>query len=433
VTVRTAGVCTALLACLATPWLDVRADERAQTEEWPQWGGPRRDFTTSTRLPQTWPEGGPRVAWERPLGDGFSSIAASRGALYTMARRDGREVVVSLRADTGATRWEYGYDAPFSREYSMEHGEGPHATPLVAGRRVFTVGSTGRLHALDAETGVLLWAHDLVGELGGFIRVNGYAASPLAWKQRVIVPVGGESGALVAFDQETGRRVWQSDRDRISPASPILIDLDGETELVAFLYDRVVGLDPDSGRLLWSHPHVTDFGLNVTTPIWTAGQVLLISSAYNGGTRALRLERTGNAVSVRELWFSNRLRLHFSTALLVEGLLCGSSGDLGPAPFTAIDVSTGALAWRQRSIGRVSGVRAPNGLLLLEEDGDLLLADVTREGLTVRSRATVATGTSWTTPAIVGTRIYLRDRQTIRALELSDQRLPPGRTTVGWR
>jgi outer membrane protein assembly factor BamB len=399
--------------------IGVGADSTPAAEDWPQWGGPRRDFTTTARLPAAWPEGGPRMAWERPLGEGFSGIAAAGDALFTMVRRAGREAVVSLRADTGAARWEFAYDAPFSGEYSMEHGEGPHATPLVTGGRVFAVGATGRLHALDARTGAVAWSHDLVTELGGFVRVNGYACSPLAWKQHVIVTSGGRSGAVVAFDQATGRIAWQSEPDRISPSSPVLIDVGGRTELVAFLYDRVVGLDPDSGVTRWSHPHVTDFGLNVSTPVWTEGRVLLLSSAYNGGTRALRLEPTPSGTTrVTELWFSNRLRLHFATALLASGLLFGSSGDLGPAPFTAIDVATGALVWRDRGLARTTGVRAANGLLLLDEDGHLLIADATREGLTIRSRAAVVDGTAWTAPALANGRIYIRNRRTIKAFAL---------------
>jgi outer membrane protein assembly factor BamB len=410
----------ALLLTLASTALP--SADAARREDWPQWGGPRRDFTTTAVLPAGWPEGGPRVAWERQLGEGFSGIAVADGALYTMTRRAGRELIVSLHADTGAPRWEFGYDAPFSGDYSMEHGEGPHGTPLVVSGRVFTVGATGRLHALDARTGAVVWKHDLVGEMGGFVRVNGYACSPLAWKGLVIVTAGGSSGALVAFDQGTGRVVWQSEKDRISPSSPVLIDRDGVHELVAFLYDRVVGLDPDTGVTRWSHPHVTDFGLNVSTPVWTDGQVLLVSSAYNGGTSALRIEPaptpTG-AATVRELWFSNRLRLHFATAILAGGLLCGSSGDLGPAPFTAIDAATGAIVWRKRDLGRVTGIRAPNGLLLLDEDGQLIIADANRDGLTIRSRAAVVDGTAWTAPAIANGRIYLRNRKVIKALELS--------------
>jgi outer membrane protein assembly factor BamB len=396
-----------------------RADGSRAAEDWPQWGGPRRDFTTTAALPSAWPDGGPRVAWERQLGEGFSGIAVADGALYTMTRRAGREVVVSLRADTGEPRWELAYDAPFSSEYSMEHGEGPHATPLVVGGRVFAVGATGRLHALDARTGNVVWKHDLVGEMGGFIRVNGYACSPLAWKQLVIVTAGGSSGALVALDQATGRVVWQSEKDRISPSSPVLIHRDGADEIVAFLYDRIVGLDPDTGATRWSHPHVTDFGLNVSTPVWTDEQVLLLSSAYNGGTRALRIESApAGTASVRELWFSNRLRLHFATAILTGGLLCGSSGDLGPAPFTAIDAATGAVVWRKRDLGRVTGIRAANGLLLLDEDGQLIIAEANRDGLTIRSRAAVVDGTAWTAPTIANGRIYLRNRKAIKALEL---------------
>ena len=152
----------------------------------------------------------------------------------------------------------------------------------------------------------------------------------------------------------------------------------------------------------------------MSTPIWAPGHVLLLSSAYNGGTRALKLERTAAARPRASCGSATGCGCTSPRALLVDGLLCGSSGDFGPAPFTAIDVATGAVVWRQRSVGRVTGVRGPNGVLLLDEDGQLLLADVTREGLTVRARAPVASATAWTAPAIAGD-TRLRPRSTGRS------------------
>ena len=126
----------------------------AETQDWPQWGGPHRNFKSPARgLATSWPEDGPKRLWSRSLGDGFSSIAVARGTLYTMYRRGENEVVVALDAATGDTRWEYAYPAPFSEEYNLEFGPGPHSTPLVVGRHVFTAGATGRVHALERTTG----------------------------------------------------------------------------------------------------------------------------------------------------------------------------------------------------------------------------------------------------------------------------------------
>ncbi len=128
----------------------------AQGSDWPQWGGPARDFKSEAKgLAAAWPEGGPRRLWSRELGEGYSAIAAEGGRLFTMYRRGAQDVVVALDAATGKTVWEYAYDAPFSAEYSMENGPGPHATPTVAGALVFAAGPTGKLHALDKKTGKL--------------------------------------------------------------------------------------------------------------------------------------------------------------------------------------------------------------------------------------------------------------------------------------
>jgi outer membrane protein assembly factor BamB len=123
---------------------------RAQSSDWVQWGGPHRNFVAETKgLATSWPDAGPRRVWQRELGDGYSAIVVERGTIYTMYRKGDNEVAVALDAATGKTLWEYSYAAPFSTDYDMTNGPGPHATPLVSGNFVFTSGSTGKLHCLD--------------------------------------------------------------------------------------------------------------------------------------------------------------------------------------------------------------------------------------------------------------------------------------------
>jgi YHS domain-containing protein len=148
----------------------------AQSSDWPQWGGPHRNFVSDTKgLATTWPATGPQRLWQRELGDGYSGIAVERGMLFTMYRKAENEVVIALDAQSGKTLWEYSYAAPFSPEYDMTNGPGPHATPLVSNDFVFTSGATGKLHCLDKKSGKVLWSHDLLGEFHGTLRVNGYS------------------------------------------------------------------------------------------------------------------------------------------------------------------------------------------------------------------------------------------------------------------
>jgi len=387
--------------------------------EWPQWGGPHRDFTADVAgLADSWPPEGPRKLWSRSLGEGYSGVAVADGRLFTAMRRGNQEVVVALDAATGRTLWEYAYDALFSDSYSMENGPGPHATPLVVSGRVFAAGATGILHALNAETGQPLWSHDLMQEFHGTVRVNGYACSPLAWRDLVILQVGGAGHAVMAFRQADGSIVWQSGDFQNSPASPLLINVGGQPQLVAFLYEHIAGFDPASGALLWSHPHKTDFGLNVSTPVWGPDNLLFVSSGYNGGSRVVRLRRSEGKTTVEEVWSHRLMRVHFTNVVRVGDYVYGSSGDFGPAPFTALQVRTGQVAWRYRGLARASLLAVGGRFILLDEDGTLALATPAPEGLRVHSKVELLSHNSWTVPTLAGTTLYLRDRKNILALDL---------------
>jgi outer membrane protein assembly factor BamB len=402
---------------------------------WSQWGGPTRDFKSpSTGLAARWAEGGPRELWSRPLGDGYSAIVVDGGTLYTMYRpvkgfistmvgkvtgdKAEPEVVVALDAATGKTLWEHVYDAPMLPDMGMEYGPGPHSTPLVAGDLVFAPGVTGKLHALDKKTGRVVWAHDLWKDLGGKKQGRGYSCSPLAYGSNVILTLGGPGQALVAFDQKTGRIAWKNGSFDPSPSSPMIIDVDGQPQLVLFHATGIVGVDPASGATYWNHDHQTSYGLNISMPVWGQDHLLFMSSAYSGGSRVIELKQAAGRTAVKELWFNQKLRLHIGNAMRVDNLVIGSSGDFGPAILTALDVRTGQPAWQERGLTRASSVWADGKLILLDEDGVLALARPDAKGLNIQSKAEVLSNRSWTVPTLVGTKLYVRDRVNIKALEL---------------
>ena len=163
-------------------------------------------------------------------------------------------------------------------------GPGPYSTPLIAGGSVFAVGVNGHFHALDKNTGELLWSHNLVDAFD-VTEYNAFASSPLAFGQTVILPLGGSGHGVVAFDRDTGAVAWKSHRFDLAPGSPVLISVDGQDQLVVLAQQEMVGLDPADGRLLWSHPHQNELGLNISTPLWGRDSLLFFSSAYDGGSR----------------------------------------------------------------------------------------------------------------------------------------------------
>jgi outer membrane protein assembly factor BamB len=402
----------ALLGALLLPLVGSRP-------AWPQWGGPNRDFTTSDPgLAESWPNGGPRTIWRRPLGDGFSAIVSDGETLFTLYRDGADDVIVSLDAATGRTRWETRLPSPFQETCSERLGPAPRAAPLLTGGRVISVSAGGQLRSLDQRTGALQWTLELVPPGSETAKPCGYATSPIAYKDTVITMAGGPSRGVVAIDAATGRERWSSQDFVNGYSSPILVDLDGRPELIAFTAGEVSGLNPDNGALEWTRPHPADFGVNVAMPIFGADRLLFVSSAYNGGSRVLRLTRTASGVSADEIWAHRRVRIHFGNAVRIGDTIYASNGDFGTAPFAAVDVTTGDMLWRDRAVGRATLIAAGRRLVILDEEGVLTLATPGDAGLQVHAQATIFDERSWTAPTLVGTALYARDRREIVALDL---------------
>jgi outer membrane protein assembly factor BamB len=193
----------------------------------------------------------------------------------------------------------------------------------------------------------------------------------------------------------------------------------GLEQLVYFASNEVVGLDPATGKRLWGHGHETSYGLNIAPPVTGDDGLLLVSSAYSGGTRALRLTRDGNKTRVQELWFTNQMRVHHGNLIRIGGYAYGSSGDFGPTPLSAVDLRTGEVVWRDRAFAKAKLLLAGGRLIVLDEDGSLGLVTMSPQGLQVQARAEIFSGRSWTFPTLVGTRLYLRDRKKMLALDLA--------------
>ena len=397
------------------------------TPSWTQWGGPTRDFMSpSTGLAASWPAAGPRRLWSRAFGEGHSMVLAEGGRLYSMYRPPaparGRfaqeEVVAALDAATGKTIWEHKYASPTAGvDYS--EGAGPHATPLITGNRLIVAGSRREFFALDKTSGKVLWSHDFIKEFAAPDVDRGMANSPLLFNNTVIVPIGGKGQAVGAFNAQTGALVWKAGDVEYSPASPILIDVDGQQQLVVFGGDRIAGMDPANGRALWSHPHRTDWGLNISNPVWSAADhLLLLSSAYGSGSRALELRQAGGKTTVTQRWAVNRVRVHIGTIIRLGDTAYMSSGDFGPAFLTAVNTKTGAVLWQDRSFSRAQLLHADGKLIILDEDGTLGIATVSPQGMKVLARAPILENLAWTPPTLVGRTLYVRDRKTIAAYDL---------------
>lgn len=417
--------CAALLAGTCAITVPV-SESKAQ---WPQWGGPNRDFKIETSgLADSWPSGGPKKLWHRELGDGYSSIIVDDGFLYTMYRKgrtEAHEYTIALDAQTGKTIWEHAHRSPLmSQDDSGWGGLGPNATPLTVGDRLYTVGSRAMLHCFEKRTGRVVWEKDLATTLGAPVsQTTGYSPSPIAYGDTLILAVGcpraersnvsaeSRGQALVAFNQATGDVAWKALDFEMGFSSPIMIRFSGQGQLVCATRSGLIGVDPAAGRLLWRHSKAG----SIVTPVWNGSDMLFYSSGGDDAVGlAVKLSRKGGETVPEELWVNKKIGIWQPTPVQVNDCLYGSTSQL----MLGVNMRTGERVWAKRGYPMAGCVLGDGKLIILDQNGKLTLATGTPEGLTVHSQCQVTEKYSFTAPTLVGKTLYVRDRKHIMAFDL---------------
>jgi outer membrane protein assembly factor BamB len=391
--------------------------------DWTVWGGPQRNFVSPAtglfaHVGERWIATPPARLWQRDLGDGYSGIAVEGSRLYTGFRRGSSDVFTALDAATGRTVWEHVYAAAFSNAYAAGVGPGPYAMPQVIGDRVVTASGIGQIYSLDKLTGRPVWAINLYEQFGGQRLDFGYSSHPLPYKDSLIVLAGGRTSAVLRVRQTDGSPVWQRHNLRSAHSSPLLIDVDGQPQVVLLLADEIVGIEPESGDLLWRHPHPTENGLAISTPVWAPGNLLFVSTAYGGGARGLRLSRAGNITTVQELWYNPRVQVHFGSVIRDGGMVYVSNGQ-SVGILSAVELATGRIVWQVRDFVKAQLVAADGRLLIVDEDGNLGVGMATPQRFQALAKWPLLSSVAWTPPTLAGTRLYVRDRKALLALDLS--------------
>jgi outer membrane protein assembly factor BamB len=388
---------------------------------WTQWGGPRRNFQTdASGIKDVWPASGPRVVWKRLLGEGYSAPVVENGVVYTMYGRPREEVVIAANAETGQTLWEAASPMSFISDAGVEMGNGPYASPLIAGDRLITAGVAGKLQCFDKRTGKVQWTQELWSTHQGSRLMYGYASSPIAFRDLVIVPVGAPGKSIMAFRQTDGSVAWATLDFGNVYSSPVLIDVSGLEQLAVLMDGAMLAVNPHNGDEQWEVPFKASYAIAIATPLYGPGDNLLfISSEYDGGAKVIELRRNGLRTTATELWSSNRLRLHHGNAMRVGEAIYFSSGGKGSQPIlSAVEARSGRILWQERSIGKATFVRADGKVITLDGDGTLMIAYPSPQGFRVAAKAPVIGALAWTPPVLVGTRLYLRNRSTLMALDL---------------
>ncbi|HEV3261312.1 MAG TPA: PQQ-binding-like beta-propeller repeat protein [Gemmataceae bacterium] len=386
--------------------------------DWPCWRGPHHDgISRETGLLKSWPASGPRVLWKTDLTGGYSSVVVAGGRLFTQTKDQKEDLVLCVDALTGKKLWEARHAADYAKFPSLDKRflTGPKTTPSVDGDRVYALANTGLLQCLDVRTGKPVWERNLLKLADRSCPEYGYCNSPLVVSDVLFVHPGGHKGNSVAcLNKKDGRVVWQALNDRIGWATPISIKAAGVPQLIYFTGQGGVGVSPADGKLLWRSDWKTAFDINAATPIYADG-CLFLSSNYGNGGVLLRLKSKGNPEVV---WKSRAMENHFSTSVLYRGHLYGFSTDR----LRCVEFMTGKVKWDKAGLGKGSLLIADGLLIVLGEQGTLVLADATPKGYAEKARWQALDGTCWSVPVLANGKLYLRNERRLLAVHVVNAR-----------
>ena len=355
----------------------------AQSSGWNQFLGPDRNgVSQETGLLAKWPTQGLEIAWRVNGGVGMSAVAVAEGRAITMWNSDRGQAVAALSMKDGALLWT----ASVAANYENSMGNGPRATPTIAGQQVFAYTGEGILVCLDVATGKQQWSKSVVREMAGRPAEYGMACSPLVVDDMVIVTAGGQGKAVVALDRKSGDVRWTAVDGLPGYSSPVLLELCGESHVVAFTAIGVTGLRPSDGKKLWSYPFPTPYDCNTATPIEVGGNIF-ISAGENHGCVMLGVTKQAAGYAIDEVWASvapkSVMRNEWQTSILLDGYLYGfdNVGSAGPVThLTCIQAATGKVAWTKTRFGKGNLVAADGKIWITTMKGELVLVAATPKG-----------------------------------------------------
>ena len=389
-------------------------------EDWPQLLGPGRDGVYRGRdLASSWPKSGLPVLWQKKIGKGFSNPAVVDSHLILFHRIEDKEVVEALGPETGSSFWSFGYPTTYHDDFGFD--DGPRASPIIGEGRVYTFGAQGTLHCLELVTGRKIWSVDTHSTLGVKKGFFGAAGSPLLQGKAVFLNTGGRSGAgLAAFDKDTGKLLWTAADDEASYASPITANFEGRLHILFFTRSGLVGTDSSSGEILFRFPWSSRnrASVNAATPLHV-DDLIFLSSSYRTGAVVLRVKGR----ELEKLWASDEvLSNHYATSVHHEGHLYGFHGrqEYGPS-FRCVDLKTGKVRWSQDRFGSGTVTLAGDRLIILREDGELLLAQADSKQYRQISAARILTGTVRAYPALADGLLYARNQDTLVCVDLRNR------------
>jgi outer membrane protein assembly factor BamB len=386
------------------------ASNELSPPEWPGFRGPWRDSRIpGVRINTDWSSSPPVELWRRPIGPGWSSFAVDGDHIYTQEQLGEDEVVACYDTAGGKPIWEHRDTARF---WESNGGAGPRATPTLSGSRVYTLGATGILNALNAADGTLVWSRNVPSDAGTKVPYWGLSSSPLMVDGMVVV----YAGKLAAYDSGTGKPRWFGPEGGVSYSSPQLLTIGGISQILMLCNVGTTSVAPAGGKILWQHP----WGSSIVQPAQTSdGDILITAMDASGGvgTRRIAVAHGPGGWNVDERWTSNGLKPYFNDFVVHNGHAFGFDGSI----LACIDLQDGKRKWKGGRYGHGQLMLLPDQdlLLVLSEEGELALVGAKPDRFNELARFQAIEGKTWNHPVLVRNLLLVRNDQQMAAFRIS--------------
>ncbi|HKY31029.1 MAG TPA: PQQ-binding-like beta-propeller repeat protein [Candidatus Polarisedimenticolia bacterium] len=380
-----------------------------QEAEWPGFRGSLRDgVVRGVRIRTDWSVSPPVELWRRPIGPGWSSFAVAGGLAYTQEQRGEEEIVSCYNLMTGEPVWRHRDAARF---WESNAGAGPRATPTLAGGRVYTLGATGIVNALDAADGTVIWSRNAAADTGQKLPGWGFSASPVVIGSVVVVAT---AGVPAAYDAATGEPRWIGPKDRSGYSSPHLATIAGVPQIVMMSGAGATGFSPADGAVLWEHG--LPQGARIVQPAVTPGGDLLIAEGDRQAMHRLAVSGGDGGWAVRERWTSIGLKPYFNDFVIHKDHAYGFDGSI----LSCIDLEAGERKWKGGRYGNGQLVLLADQdlLVVLSEQGELVLVNAAPDQHAELARFPAITGKTWNHPVVVKDILLARNGEEMAAFRL---------------
>lgn len=384
---------------------DEAAAARSTATDFPGFrGGDRLGLLRHAELISDWRGDAPREMWRIPVGAGWGGFAVRGQQACTQEQRGDDECLVCYDLISGDELWSRADRAHF---LSFEVGDGPRATPTITADHVICQGATGILNCVDRQTGRRIWAVNILEDNHATSPAHGVCGSPLVVDDLVVVSPGGmHHESLAAYDLASGKRIWQAGTDPAGYGSAMLATLAGQRQILILNAPGVSAHDPQTGRILWTHPWENSVRTNCSQPVPLDDASLLVTSGYGQGSTRLRVSRSAaRTFRVETTWTSRGLRTKFSSAVALDGFAYG----LDDGILACVDLANGQTRWKQGRYGHGQILLARELLLIQAESGDVVLVRARPDRHQELARIHALHGKTWNTHALAGRYLLVRN------------------------